>query len=293
MKKFAALTLGVGLTAALSLPALAAGAPLIAPAPGAQPEVVSAPAAGEWSSGLLVLNGSPLDPSGLPAAPAHDMLPLRLLAEADHGGAYWDEETNSGSFYLEQYIVNVDFATGVVTVDGQAVEGTAQVVRGVTFVPASVVDALEGYEVDLNPELDVNRIDVTTPNSDPMIQLVYRLADAAGVGHGMKVTAAELEEYQTVSEGVFTQGVGLLPMMTSPDTVILGRVAEGKLDQAKTDLEVYRKGQEDTFSWYLSQNLPKVQNAQVAVSGDWVLFVIGEKAEAAVELFQAEAAGLE
>ena len=118
MKQIAALTLGVGLTAALSLSALAAGTsgPLIAPPPGAQPEVVEVPATGEWSSGLLVLNGTALDPSGLPAAPAYDMLPLRLLAEADHGGAYWDEETNSGSFYLEQYVVNVDFATGAITV---------------------------------------------------------------------------------------------------------------------------------------------------------------------------------
>lgn len=295
MKQIAALTLGVGLTAALSLSALAAGTsgPLIAPAPGAQPEAVEVPATGEWSSGLLVLNGTALDPSGLPAAPAYDMLPLRLLAEADHGGAYWDEETNSGSFYLEQYVVNVDFATGAITVDDQAVEGKAQVVQGVTFVPASVLDGLEGYAVNLNPEMDVDRIDVTTPNSDPMIQLLYQLADAAGVGYGMKTTAAELEETKILSEGVFTKGVGLLPMMTNPDTVILGKVAEGKLEQAKADLEAYRKSQEDTFSWYLAQHLPKVQEAQVAVSGDWVLFVIGENAGAAVELFQTSAAGLE
>lgn len=166
-------------------------------------------------------------------------------------------------------------------------------VQGVTFVPASVLDGLEGYAVNLNPEMDVDRIDVTTPNSDPMIQLLYQLADAAGVGYGMKTTAAELEETKILSEGVFTKGVGLLPMITNPDTVILGKVAEGKLEQAKADLEAYRKSQEDTFSWYLAQHLPKVQAAQVAVSGDWVLFVIGENAGAAVELFQTSAAGLE
>ena len=92
---------------------------------------------------------------------------------------------------------------------------------------------------------------------------------------------------------MFTKGVGLLPMITNPDTVILGKVAEGKLEQAKADLEAYRKSQEDTFSWYLAQHLPKVQEAQVAVSGDWVLFVIGENAGAAVELFRTSAAGLE
>ena len=64
-------------------------------------------------------------------------------------------------------------------------------------------------------------------------------------------------------------------------------------EHIKKNIMSYRKQQEETFTWYLGQNLPKVQAAQVAVSGDWVLFVIGENAGAAVELFQTSAAGLE
>ena len=79
-------------------------------------------------------------------------------------------------------------------------------------------------------------------------------------------------------------------LMGDPD---MKELAQEEFQQAKADLEAYRKSQEDTFSWYLAQHLPKVQAAQVAVSGDWVLFVIGENAGAAVELFQTSAAGLE
>ena len=46
-------------------------------------------------------------------------------------------------------------------------KSTAQVADGITFVEAGVLSMLEGYTVDRNPELDVNRIDITTPNNDP------------------------------------------------------------------------------------------------------------------------------
>ncbi len=283
MKKLTALALGLGLAWALSLSALAAGS---------QPETVTPPAPAAYS-GTLVLNGTELNTAGLPPAPAPDLIPLRLLAEADHGAADWDQESYSSRFYLEGCVVTVDCATGAVTVDGSPAEGTAQIRSGVTFVPAAVLDKLEGYSVNRHPELNTERIDIATPNGDPMIQLLYQLADTAGIGYSKKASAAELEEYKYLSPGAVTRGAGLLPMMTSPDTLILCRAAEGKLDQVKTDLEAYRNNQEDTFSWYLSQNLPKVQNAQTVVSGDWVFFVIAEHAEEAVAQFQAAAAALE
>ena len=65
--------------------------------------------------------------------------------------------------------------------------------------------------------------------------------------------------------------------------VTAGRGLHGSdLEQA---LEAYRQSQEDTFSWYLSQNLPKVQNARTVVDGDYILFVIGENPDAAEEAF--------
>lgn len=248
----------------------------------------AAPAAAAGYGATLTVNGTELNTAALPAVPAGDLLPLRLVAESDHGSASWDAEAGSATFYLEGNQVVVDCATGDITVNGTEAAETALIRGGVTYVPAAVVDALEGYEVVSGGE----RIDITTPNNDPMIQLAYQLMETAGMGHSMKVTLAELEEYQTVAAGCFTRAVGFLPMMTSPDTLILGQVSKGKLSQLQDSLETYRQGQEDTFSWYLSQNLPKVQNAQVAVSGDWVLFVIAEHAEEAAEAFLAAAKDL-
>ena len=82
-------------------------------------------------------------------------------------------------------------------------------------------------------------------------------------------------------------------MMTSPDTVLIGKLTDGREAQARADLEEYRQQQEDTFSWYLSQNLPKVQEAQTVVQDGWLLFVIGEDADAAVQTFRDGVAGLE
>ena len=57
--------------------------------------------------------------------------------------------------------------------------------------------------------------------------------------------------------------------------------------QAVTDaLEAYRQSQEDTFSWYLAQHLPKVQDARTVVEDGYVFFFIGEKADEAEQMFR-------
>ena len=76
-------------------------------------------------------------------------------------------------------------------------------------------------------------------------------------------------------------------MMVSPDTVVVGKLAQDGEETARAGLEAYRQQQEDTFSWYLTQNLPKVENAQVVVEGEYILFLIAEDAQAGVEAFQA------
>ena len=76
-------------------------------------------------------------------------------------------------------------------------------------------------------------------------------------------------------------------MITSPDTVIIGKLADGADEKAVTDaLEAYRKSQEDTFSWYLSQHLPKVQDARTVIEDGYVFFFIGENADQAEQMFR-------
>ena len=58
-------------------------------------------------------------------------------------------------------------------------------------------------------------------------------------------------------------------------------------EEAVTDaLEAYRQRQLDTFSWYLSQNLPKVEDARTVIEDGYVFFFIGENADEAEQMFQ-------
>lgn len=271
MKRIGALALATVLAGSLTGTALAE-----------EPTLVSAPNA--YATAITV-NGTALDTAALPAA---EGIPMRLVAEADHGSAAWFQEENSGSFYFSEQSIQVSFTDGSVKVNDELVEGvTAQVVDGITFLPVSVLEGLEGITV----EEAEGSLTITTPNNDPLVQLVYTVADAAGVAYGMKADQEALSMYG-IDGSNFETVTGFFPMITSPDTVIIGRVADGKLDAVTEQLEAYRQQQYDTFSWYLSQNLPKVENAKTVTSGDYLLFVIGEDPDAAVEAFEAGVAAL-
>lgn len=269
MKKAAALGLSLALTASMTLPALAV-------------EVVPISAKVGYDT-AITLNGKELDTSAIPAVDGEGLIPLRLVAENDYGSANWFPEDNTGWFYLDGGNVTVNFADNTITVGDELVKGKAEVVDGVTFVSASVLELFEGYDVT---EAEDGSITITTPNNDPLIQGAYTIRDAAGISMGMKTGMDVLVENYGVPEGALEEGVAFFPMITSPDTIILGKLAEGAdVDAVKEAFETYRKGQEDTFSWYLSQNLPKVQNARTVVDGDYILFVIAENPDAAEEAF--------
>ena len=278
-QKLPALALAVTLTGALSIGALA-GEPerLISPKPTA-------------CAGAITVNGQALDTAGVPAVSGQGLLPMRLVAESDHGSAAWYEEENTGAFYLDGNVISVDFATGSVTVNDTAAEGvTARVVQGVTFLPAALLEGLEGYTV----EAAEDGLAITTPHNAPLVKLAYQIMDASGMGYGMKTDAQGMAETYGLPADAFEQAVGFFPMMVSPDTLVLGKLAEGADTQAvKTALETYRQGQEDTFSWYLSQNLPKVQDARLLVQDGYVLFLIAENADAGEAAFTAALAALD
>ena len=269
MKKAAALGLSLALTASMTLPALAAEA-----------MPISAKAGYDTA---ITLHGQVLDTSAIPAVDGENLIPMRLVAENDHGSASWFPEENTGWFYLDGGNITVNFADNTVTVGDELVKGKAQVVSGVTFLSASVLELFEGYDVAVAED---GSIAITTPNGTPLVQGAYTIQEAAGIAVGMKTGLDVLVENYGVPQGALEEGVAFLPMITSPDTVILGKLAEGAdVDAVKEAFEAYRQSQEDTFSWYLSQNLPKVQNARTVVDGDYILFVIGENPDAAEEAF--------
>ncbi len=282
---------------------------LIAPAPGAEMPTVDVPAPNGGFATVINVNGDRLESfdfsrevegwgsqtvtwkvSELDAVPT-GYVPMRAIVQADHGSAYWYEEERQAWFNLEEAQITVFFHDLSVSVNDQVMEGVSAVLMdGVTYLPVSVIDGLEGYSVTDTSANGVESYDITTPNGTPIMKLAYQLQDIGEMG-GMKTSLEELEMFQGEATGFkaeyMTEGAAFLPMMTSPDTLVLGKAADGKLEDLKAAFESYRKTQEETFTWYLSHNLPKTQNAKFVTEGDWFMFYIGENADEAVSAFRA------
>lgn len=274
MKKLGTFALTLALAGAMTLPACATEGLLISANPNAY-------------STTITLNGETLNTAGIPAS-SDSLIPLRLVAEADHGSAYWDQENNESWFYFGDNLITVKFADNSIWVGEESVKSQAEVVDGVTFVSASVLSLLDGYTVEwADPTTDGSEaVTITTPNNDPMVKAAYSIMDAAGMGYGMRMDGQQLAETYQIPADAFEQVIAFFPMITNPDTLILGKLAEGAdVEAVKTAVEAYRQQQEDTFSWYLSQNLPKVQDARTVVENGYLLFFIGENADQAEELF--------
>ena len=274
MKKIGTLALTLALAGSLTVPALAA-------------EETAVPISADTGYGTaLVLNGETLDLTGIPGVEGGTLLPLRLLAEADHGSAYWDEENNESWFYFGDNRITVKFADNSVWVDDEQVKSQAYVTGGVTFVEAGVLEMLEGYTAEQAE--DGSSITITTPNNDPMVKAAYQIMEDSGMAYAMRTEGNEAEQAFQLPEGSFEQVIAFTSMNTTPDTLVIGKLAEGADEEAvKAALDAHRQAQHDTFSWYLSQNLPKVEDARILVENGYAFYLIAENADAGEAAFHA------
>lgn len=274
MKKIGTLALTLALAGSLTVPALAA-------------EETAVPISADTGYGTaLVLNGETLDLTGIPGVEGGTLLPLRLVAEADHGSAYWDEENNESWFYFGDNRITVKFADNSVWVDDEQVKSQAYVTGGVTFVEAGVLEMLEGYTAEQAE--DGSSITITTPNNDPMVKAAYQIMEDSGMAYAMRTEGSEAEQAFQLPEGSFEQVIAFTSMNTTPDTLVIGKLAEGADEEAvKAALDAHRQAQHDTFSWYLSQNLPKVEDARILVENGYAFYLIAEDADAGEAAFHA------
>ena len=274
MKKIGTLALTLALAGSMTVPALAA-------------EETAVPISADTGYGTaLVLNGETMDLTGIPGVEGGTLLPLRLLAEADHGSAYWDEENNESWFYFGDNRITVKFADNSVWVDDEQVKSQAYVTGGVTFVEAGVLEMLEGYTAEQAE--DGSSITITTPNNDPMVKAAYQIMEDSGMAYAMRTEGSEAEQAFQLPEGSFEQVIAFTSMNTTPDTLVIGKLAEGADEEAvKAALDAHRQAQHDTFSWYLSQNLPKVEDARILVENGYAFYLIAENADAGEAAFHA------
>lgn len=306
LKRISALVLAFAMTASAAAFAAEGEAD---PAEGDMPLLISANPDTEHYDTVITINGKKLESytysrsipgwgsetvtaqlSDLPRVP-EGYVPMRAVAQADYGSAYWYQGDAQSSFSMSGAYFTVYFADLSVEVNDQTAEGvSALLIDGVTYLPVSVFEGLEGFSVTDNSADGVESYEISTPNGAPLMKLAYEVAEKSTLIRGSKRTMEELEQWYGelgFKAEYTTEGVAFLPLRTAPDTLVLGRMAEGQEEALRTFLEEYRAGQEQTFSWYLGQHLPKVQNAQFVTEGDWFLFLIAEDVEAGVETFRA------
>ena len=234
-------------------------------------------------SGTITLNGTKLDTAKLPDAPAGSVIPLRAVAEADYGFADWYADENRSFFSLDGNSIYVDCATGAIELNGETLSNMkATFVQGVTFVPASLLGKLEGCSAQVKG----SDVTITTPNGDVLVRLARSIISEVGMAATMKLDAAGMAEMYNIPSDCFTEAVGFFPMMVSADTVVIGKVADGKMADAKAALEDQRALTQQNFEQYLPEPLERAKNGQVVTSGDYIMLIISGDNDTAIQMFQ-------
>lgn len=271
--RIAALGLSLALAATMTVPALAAEGPML---------ISGNPNSYRYS---ITVNGEAVDTSALPNV---DGLPVRLVAEADHGSASWYEGESTAYVSMTGGFFVLNFADGSVTLDDEKVADLT-VANDTTFLPISFFEGLEGVTVTVSG----NSVDIATPNNDPLVKLSYALSETANL-RGIALNSENVADFCTVSGENFQDGrvAGFAPMMISPDTLIVGKLAEGKEADAKAQWDEYVQVKYDLHSWYLGQHLPKVEDARFEVENGYVLCLIAENADETVAAFREAVKGL-
>ena len=284
MKKLLALSKSACLC--LGATAAATDAPaLISPAP----ETVNPPILASYGA-TVTIDGVEVDTAGIPGAPA-GYVPMRAVTEAADGIADYYPDENLASFFLDNNRISVNLTDLTVEVEFEPVEGATAYLNpnGYTFLPVSVLNGLGAITVDENPEMDVERYDIKTSASDPMVKLTNEIeaaCDLPGISPVMDFMLTELE----FDMNNYTHLVARAPMINiKAGAVFVAEVAEGKMDAAKENFQAYLEQQQASFQNYLEDQYQVAKNGQIVVSpdGNHLILIISENNDAAVELFNA------
>lgn len=234
-------------------------------------------------SGTITINGTALSTAGIPDAPAGSVIPLRAVAEADYGFADWYADENRSFFSLDSNRIYVDGATGAIELNGETLTDVkATFVQGTTFVPVSLLSQLEGYTAQVKG----GDVTITTPNGDELVSLARSIIDKVEMGASIKLDAAGMAESYNIPSDCFTEAVGFFPMIVSADTVVIGKVADGKMEEAKEALEAQRALTQKNFEQYLPEPLERAKNGQIVTSGDYIMLIISGDNDTAIQMFK-------
>ncbi len=297
MKKLLSLTLALALGATLAVPALAADLPEgWTPADGARvdlaaPETVDAPVGDRYAASVTV-DGQDVDVFGVPGAPA-GYVPMRRVCEVNGDYVDWFREENQGFFFFDNHRILVNFSDLSVLLENEPVDGVKAYLdpRGYTFLPVSFLAALDTVTVDDHPELSVERYDLKTSASDPVVMLSNEIAETCEMPMLSRTSLEELVAYFRFTAENYQSIVANVPLMnTMSATVIIATPAEGKEDAAKADLQQYLDQMISTFETYMGATSGVMaKNGQIVESPDGahLMLIISDHNDKAIELFNA------
>ena len=106
------------------------------------------------------------------------------------------------------------------------------------------------------------------------------------MGASIKLDAAGMEESYNIPADCFTEAIGFFPMIVSADTIVIGKVADGKMDDAKAALEAQRALTQQNFEQYLPEPLERAKNGQIVTSGDYIMLIISGDNDTAIQMFK-------
>ena len=235
MKRIGSTALALALAASIAPAALAEDMMDIVP--------ISAPLSDTGYAASIAVNGEELDLSGIPAAEdGIYLLPMRVVTEADYGFADWYTEENQGYFALDDHRIYVNFSDNSVEVDGEKLEDvTATVIDGVTFLPASVIDGLEGYSVLIGAS-EPAFISISTPNGAPLTKLAREIMDTTEMASSMKNSAETLKDFVGIDPANYDEFVSFSSMMIRADALFIEQYLPAPLEMAKNGKIVEKDG---------------------------------------------------
>lgn len=266
MKKLLSLALSAVLALSLSVGVMAADEKLIS------------------TLSTLTVNGEKIDTSKMPKS---EMTPIRAVVEADHGNVLWDAETNVATFITTDNSAKINLTTKEVSADDKILTEnvpTFEIIDGVTFVSDSMFALFNSYKIVRSA--DAGTLDITTQNNTDIAKVAYKIQDEVEFGSVMRVKNANIAEYQKLDPSWFTEILCFTPMMVRSDTLYIGKVTEGNMPKVEEAFAAYQKQQIDTFTWYLGGEVLEIaQNGKIVKNGDYVMLVMSEDNDKAIEIF--------
>lgn len=133
----------------------------------------------------------------------------------------------------------------------------------------------------------------TTPTATPaptpetsVVQSVWNEVSALDMPMMTTVNDSLLSSIYGINASDLVEYVCKMPAMNTTATeFFIGEVKDGKMDTIKAALEARQDALDEEWSKYLPAQYELVQNYQLVTSGNYVIFVISDQADAAVSAF--------